>query len=124
MATAAPRPCSHPGCGVLVRDGTSRCQKHPAKVWAKKPTAAKRITGRRLQQLRKELFEREPLCRPCYKECRVVVATMRDHITPLEEGGQDVESNVQPICAECHDAKSKAERARGVRRAWNNYRGT
>ena len=22
MATAAPRPCSHPGCGVLVRDGT------------------------------------------------------------------------------------------------------
>ncbi|MDH1499330.1 HNH endonuclease [Comamonas terrigena] len=88
----------------------------------KKPTAAKRITGRKLQQLRKELFEREPLCRPCYRLGRVVVATMRDHILALEEGGQDVEANVQPICAECHDEKSKAERARGVQRAWAGYR--
>lgn len=122
MPSAAPRPCSHPGCGVLVRDGTGRCPKHPKQSWAKKPTAAKRITGRRLQQLRKELFEREPLCRPCYRQGHVVVATMRDHILALEEGGQDVEGNVQPICAECHDAKSKAERARGVQRAWAGYR--
>ena len=124
MPSAAPRPCSHPGCGVLVRDGTGRCPKHPAKVWLKKPTAAKRITGRKLQQLRKELFEREPLCRPCYKAGRVTVGTMRDHIGPLEEGGTYTEYNVQNICADCHDEKSKAERARGVRRAWSNYRDT
>ena len=122
MPSAAPRPCSHPGCGVLVRDGTGRCPKHPRQSWAKKPTAAKRITGRKLQQLRKELFEREPLCRPCFKLNLVKLATMRDHIVPLEEGGQDVEANVQPICNECHDEKSKAERARGVRRAWAGYR--
>lgn len=124
MPSAAPRPCSHPGCGVLVRDGTGRCLKHPAKVWAKKPTAAKRITGRKLQQLRKELFEREPLCRPCYKAGRVTVGTMRDHITPLEEGGMDTEDNVQNICVACHDEKSKAERARGVRRAFGSHRDT
>ena len=48
---------------------------------------------------------------------------MRDHIVALEDGGEDVESNVQPICAACHEVKSEAERARGVRRAWANYRG-
>lgn len=33
MATAAPKPCSQPGCGVLVRDGTSRCSKHSREAY-------------------------------------------------------------------------------------------
>ena len=123
MPSAAPRPCSHPGCGVLVRDGTGRCPKHPKQSWSKKPTAVKRITGRPLQRLRAELFAREPLCRECVKLGLVKLATQRDHIVSLEEGGQDVESNVQPLCDEHHDTKSKAERTRGVRRAWAGYRG-
>lgn len=123
MPSAAPRPCSHPGCGVLVRDGTGRCPRHPKQSWVKKPTAAKRITGRPLQRLRAELFAREPLCRDCVKLGLVKLATQRDHIIPLEEGGQDVESNVQPLCDEHHDTKSKAERARGVKRSWAGYRG-
>ena len=118
MPSAAPRPCSHPGCGVLVRDGTGRCPKHPKQSWAKKPTVVKRITGRALQRLRAELFEREPLCRPCWKLGRVTEPTVRDHILSLGEGGLDVEDNVQPICDACHNVKSEAERARGVRRAW------
>lgn len=122
MPSAAPRPCSHPGCGVLVRDGTGRCAKHPKPTWQKKPEAAKRITGRRLQKLRADLFERDPLCADCRRNGLVVLATQRDHIVPLEEGGQDIESNVQGLCVACHDAKSKAERARGVRRAWAGYR--
>ena len=121
MPTAAPRPCSHPGCGVLVRDGSGRCAKHPKQSWAKKPTAAKRITGRKLQQLRKDLFEREPLCRPCYRKGVVTLATMRDHVVSVEEGGSDTDDNVQPICKPCHDVKSEAERARGVRRAWSGH---
>ncbi|BBL25368.1 HNH endonuclease [Comamonas terrigena] len=122
MPSAAPRLCTQPGCRALVHDGSGRCAKHPKQAWVKKPTAAKRITGRRLQQLRQDLFDREPLCRPCSRLGLVVLATMRDHIVPLEEGGRDVEANVQPICEPCHDAKSKAERARGVRRAWGAYR--
>lgn len=119
---SAPRPCTHPGCGVLVRDGSGRCSKHPKSVWVKKSTAAKRIRGRKLQQLRAELFQREPLCRQCARHGLVSLATERDHIVPLEEGGTDTEGNVQPLCAECHAAKSGAESARGVRRAWSNYR--
>lgn len=123
MPVAAPRPCSHPGCGVLVRDGSGRCPKHPKPAWAKKATAAKRVTGRRLQRLRAELFLRAPLCVECERRGLVTLAVERDHIVPLEEGGRDDESNVQGLCAECHGAKSKAERERGIRRAWDNYRG-
>lgn len=122
MPVAAPRPCTYPGCGALVRDGSGRCTRHPKPSWAKKPTASKRTRGRALQRLRAELFERQPLCADCRRNGRVTLATERDHIVPLEEGGEDVESNVQGLCASCHDAKSKAERARGVRRAWKNYR--
>lgn len=122
MPAAAPRPCSHPGCGVLVRDGSARCEKHKRPAWVKKPTAVKRVTGRKLQRLRAELFEREQLCRECGRLGLVRLATQRDHIIPLEEGGTDADGNIQPLCDSCHDIKSKAERARGVRRAWDAYR--
>lgn len=122
MPNAAPRPCTHPGCGRLVHDGSGRCVQHPKAKWQKKASATKRITGRRLQAMRAQLFMREPLCRSCARLGRVVLATERDHIIPLEEGGKDVDANVQPLCFDCHDAKSKAERARGVRRAWSGYR--
>lgn len=52
----------------------------------------------------------------------VKLATQRDHIQSLEEGGTDTEDNVQPLCDACHDIKSKAERARGVKRSWAGYR--
>ncbi|MFN3375229.1 MAG: HNH endonuclease [Burkholderiaceae bacterium] len=122
MPISAPRPCTHPGCGVLVRDGTGRCPKHPKPQWAKPITATKRMTGRKLQAARAALFAREPLCAECQRNGRVTLAAHRDHIVPLAEGGADDDSNVQGLCVDCHDAKSKAERARGVRRAWAGYR--
>ena len=106
---------------MLVRDGTGRCPKHPKQLWAKKPDAPKRITGRKLQRLRAELFARDPLCAECKRQGRVKLATQRDHILSLEEGGADDDSNVQGLCHDCHDAKSKAERQRGVQRAWRGY---
>lgn len=72
--------------------------------------------------MRAELFEREPLCRECARIGLLRPATQRDHIVPLEEGGTDANDNIQPLCDSCHDIKSKAERARGVRRAWDAYR--
>ena len=119
MPKAAPKPCSQPGCGVLVRDGSSRCPKHPKEAWAKPVTATKRVTGRKLQAMRAKLFQQSPLCVECERHGRVTLATQRDHITPLAEGGQDDDSNVQALCEPCHEAKSKAESQRGrARRAW------
>jgi 5-methylcytosine-specific restriction enzyme A len=113
MPNAAPRPCSYPGCGVLVHDGSGRCAKHVREVWVKRPTVAKRITGRRLQALRTALFRENPLCVLCQAEGRVTLATQRDHIKPLAEGGTDTEDNVEGLCEACHEAKSQAEAQRG-----------
>lgn len=116
---SAPKPCSHAGCGVLVRDGSGRCDKHPREAWAKPVTATKRVTGRKLQRMRDQLFAGNPLCVECERQGRVTLATQRDHIKPLAEGGLDDDSNVQPLCEPCHDAKSKAESKRGQsRRRW------
>lgn len=117
MPMAPPKPCTAPGCGALVRDGTSRCGKHQREAWVKKPTASKRITGRKLQALRQSLFTRQPLCVMCEAKGLVVVATQRDHIQSLGEGGTDTEDNVQALCQACHDGKSLAEAIRGRHRA-------
>ena len=114
MATAAPKPCSASGCGVLVRDGSSRCGLHKVQAWVQRePT--KRITGRKLQALRADLFRRKPLCEQCEKHGRVTLATIRDHRVPLAEGGKDDASNEQAICKPCHTEKSLAEALRGRR---------
>ena len=113
MPMSAPKPCSQPGCGVLVRDGTGRCPKHKREAWAKPPTATKRVTGRKLQTMRASLFRRQPLCAECQRHGRVSSATQRDHIIPLAEGGADDDDNVQGLCRDCHDVKSKQESARG-----------
>ena len=117
MPSAAPKPCGHPGCGVLVRDGTSRCPKHPKAQWAKSVTATKRVTGRRLQSMRAALFTRCPLCVSCQEQGRTTLATQRDHIIPLAEGGTDDDGNPLALCHACHEVKSKAESARGVARS-------
>jgi 5-methylcytosine-specific restriction enzyme A len=117
MPTASPKPCTQ--CGVLVRDGSSRCAAHQRPAWFRPVPSYKRESGRRLQRKRAELFAREPLCRECDSHGRVSVATIRDHIKPLEEGGTDDDANVQPLCQVCSDAKTKSEAARGRHR----YRG-
>lgn len=114
MPTAPLRPCPVPRCPNLA----GRCATHPARgPWqtthGPKP---KRMTGRRLQRARASLFAREPLCVLCKAQGRVTVATIRDHIIPLAEGGQDVSSNTQGLCGDCHEAKTQAESQRGAAR--------
>jgi len=117
MPISAPKPCGHAGCGKLVRDGSGRCDKHQATAWVRKPTATKRITGRKLQAMRAALFQSQPLCVLCEAQGKVTLATQRDHIVPLAEGGQDTADNTQGLCHDCHEGKSLAERLRAQRRA-------
>lgn len=111
MPTAAPKPCS--SCGALVRDGSSRCDAHKPVAWLLKRPEVKRTAGRKLQAQRAALFGREPLCRTCHRVGRRVLATIRDHIAPLFEGGSDDDDNIQPLCRACSDIKTSQESARG-----------
>jgi len=43
----------------------------------------------------------------------VTLATLRDHITSLEENGSDSDDNVQGLCHDCHEEKTLAEALRG-----------
>ena len=67
--------------------------------------------------MRAELFKANPLCAEGERQGRVALATQRDHIKPLAEGGADDSNNVQGLCEPCHDAKSLQERIRGMRRS-------
>jgi 5-methylcytosine-specific restriction protein A len=114
MPVAAPKPCTYARCGVLVRDGSSRCDAHKVQAWTRSHDKP-RMTGRRLQQARRALFQRQPLCEPCLVRGHTTEATIRDHRIPLAEGGADDESNEQAICAPCHREKTLAEALRGRR---------
>jgi 5-methylcytosine-specific restriction protein A len=100
-----------------VRDGSGRCELHPLPRWVKRADSPKRITGRKRQKLRADLFAEQPLCVECDRAGRVRLATQRDHIVPLSEGGTEDRENTQGLCDECHAAKSETERRRGLARS-------
>jgi 5-methylcytosine-specific restriction protein A len=62
-----------------------------------------RIRGRRGVELRRRRLHDEPLCRICKDEGRVTASTVPDHITPLAQGGEDVDCNIRCLCDDCHD---------------------
>ena len=114
--------CLEPRCPATVKAGERRCAAHggPAKAWTKRSDtpATPRLRGRANQQRRANLFAREPLCRQCVKEGKVTIATIRDHIVPLGEGGTEgTIENEQPLCQAHSDQKTAEESARGVRRS-------
>jgi 5-methylcytosine-specific restriction protein A len=71
----------------------------------------KRGLGREHARNRKILLAREPLCRMCLAKNppRSTVATIADHIIPRAKGGSGDITNLQPVCAECHDAKTRKD---------------
>jgi 5-methylcytosine-specific restriction protein A len=69
----------------------------------------KRIRGRRGVALRRRLLAEEPLCRACAARGRVAAAVELDHIVPLSKGGTNAAGNLQPLCGDCHAAKTAAD---------------
>ncbi len=109
------RCCLQPGCPELVHKG--RCARHGGESggWARRPNSPERMRGRKLQAARQRLFaQAQYTCAVCG---RVTVDLVRDHVVPLAEGGEDVESNTQALCAVCHDSKTRQESVRGQARA-------
>lgn len=74
------------------------------------PTA--RISGTRLQAIRKRVLQAQPLCVECLRQGRTSLATEVDHKVPLWQGGSDdpwSDQNRQGLCRDCHKAKTKMD---------------
>jgi 5-methylcytosine-specific restriction protein A len=71
------------------------------------------LRSRALDRARAALFRDQPFCENCHR----AVATVRDHVVPLAEGGPETRANTQALCDECHRRKTLAEAKRGSRRS-------
>lgn len=123
MPSAAPKPCGHPGCGVLVSDGTARCDKHKRAVSRsfddRRGSSAERGYGYKWQQARAVFLAENPLCAEHEAQGALVPATVVDHKVP-HKGDMSLfwrRSNWQPLCKPCHDRKTATEDSRFARRA-------
>ena len=74
----------------------------------------KRIRGTTLINRKAAHFREHPLCVICLNKTpsRVTLATIYDHIVPLDFGGTNDGANMQGLCRECHDIKSAEERGK------------
>lgn len=108
------RPCRHPGCPALTREGY--CPKH-------KPKRAERRTSAEYHgwyslpvwtdDLRPAQLLREPWCRECARHGVRTRATVVDHVTPHRGDWQMFidPANHQSLCERCHNRKTARERA-------------
>lgn len=140
MPSAAPRPCTYPACGVLVRDGSGRCDKHKRaeakQLDQQRGTSTQRGYGYKWQKARDAFLREHPLC-----ECpdcdagrkRVTASTVVDHTEPhrldqaLASGDAAAiakaqrlfwsQSNWQAMSKPCHDRKTATQDSTFARRA-------
>lgn len=74
--------------------------------------ATPRLIGRPWRRLRDECLKRANwLCVACDAAGRTRPADEVDHIKPLEDGGNNHQSNLQALCRECHREKTNREAA-------------
>ena len=77
--------------------------------------SGQRISGKALQLRRRRLLAAQPLCVHCLKTGKITAAREIDHTVALADGGQDIASNWQELCVECHKTKTALEHRRRVR---------
>ena len=113
MASKPLRPCRHPGCPELTRDGW--CDKHRPKYQRGKSAAYHSLYLLPIwkNDLRPTQLLREPFCRECARRGIRTRATVVDHIVPHQGDWQlfTDRGNLQSLCKTCHDRKTAREQA-------------
>jgi 5-methylcytosine-specific restriction enzyme A len=77
-----------------------------------RPSSAMRGYGAGHRKKRERLLNERPLCVACQAEGKASLASIRDHIVPLEDGGTDGRDNEQPLCETCHNKKTHQDKVR------------
>ena len=111
MASKPLRPCNHPGCGVLTREGW--CDKHKPRQQRKASAAYHGwyMLPIWTNRLRPAQLLREPFCRECARHGRRVRATDVDHIVDHKGDWSKFcdRSNLESLCHSCHSRKTARE---------------
>lgn len=127
MPIHPPKPCRHPGCSALVRDGSGRCPAHKRVAPGSFADPARgsrheRGYGNAWDRKRKTILVRDGYLCQAHKRQGILKAVgdkpysaYVDHIRPKAEGGTDDDDNLETLCRSCHTAKTDKEknRARG-----------
>ncbi len=114
MALKPLRPCRHPGCRELTRDGY--CPKHKPKRAARRSSAEWHgwySLSIWTDGLRPAQLLREPWCRECARRGIRTRATVVDHVRP-HKGDWALftdRDNLQSLCETCHNRKTAREMA-------------
>lgn len=110
------RPCSYPGCSLLVESG-QYCGEHQ-KLMDKRynkherdPSTNKRY-GRAWKRIRDRYIKSHPLCEECKKQGKVTAAQEVHHILPLSRGGTNDIENLMSLCTSCHSLITAKEGGR------------
>jgi 5-methylcytosine-specific restriction endonuclease McrA len=101
------KPCLEEDCPRMAAPGKSRCA--PChRAWRRPRERARNALPSR-QAYRDPGYRGYPVAgRLCALQLPGICttwATTRDHIVPLEQGGSNDHSNLQPACRECNSAK-------------------
>ena len=117
MPTKPKKPCSYPGCPNLTTG--KYCEEHKKKIdqeynkYQRDDFTKSFYSSQAWKTTRKKHLELEPYCVECYKEGKIVKATIVDHIVPIKQGGDKYDqSNLQSLCWSCHSKKSIVEGSR------------
>jgi len=116
------KPCSFPGCPVLVEPGISYCEEHSKKVNFSRNKlydeknrdlkAKKFYSSSAWRRARKYKLAQDPLCEYCYRRGNSRVATEVDHILPIKDNWEkrlDF-NNMKSTCHRCHMKKTQEDR--------------
>ncbi|WP_300985965.1 HNH endonuclease [Flavonifractor sp. An112] len=117
------RPCRHPGCSALTREGY--CPKHKPKPAARKASAEWHgwySLSVWTDDLRPTQLLAEPWCRECAKRGIRTRATVVDHVEPhCGDWARFIDrSNLQSLCKHHHDQKTARELAEERRNSRRN----
>jgi len=115
-------PCRVSGCAdIATREDHGYCRKHKREDFNayNKQRRSEEDAGierwystAEWQALRQYHISREPLCRICAADGKVVQGVEVDHITPIRDGGaRRDDSNLQTLCRSCHAKKTAFETA-------------